>query len=194
MSIANIPHALSVSLSNMTSSNGNIGIGTTTPAYPLDVVGNMRVSGLVTKQTYCTTYELVTSTIVCPGNTQTIIAFDTTPIPNIINPNPIPGLSYSSGKFTNTTSSTMNLIVSYALSLTVAISAFSVNSYIIYNNGSGGTAILASGQICPYGSNGNGTAIVPLASNAWFQIGVYVNNGGSVTMNIGGTNIQIALL
>ena len=48
MSIAIIPHALSVSLSNMTSSNGNIGIGTTTPAYPLDIVGNMRVNGTLT--------------------------------------------------------------------------------------------------------------------------------------------------
>ena len=38
-------HAISASLSNVTSSNGNLGIGTTTPAYSLDITADARISG-----------------------------------------------------------------------------------------------------------------------------------------------------
>ena len=50
MSIAIFPHALSVSLSNMTSSNGNIGIGITNPLQQLEVSGNAIFHGSVSTQ------------------------------------------------------------------------------------------------------------------------------------------------
>ena len=173
-------------------SNGFVGIGTSNPAFTLDVVGDVRASGNVVRMTpvlarfhntdltivnAATTYMQFNSvdTAMSQGSTGVTYAFSTHP------------------QFTNTSGNTICVLVTYSI-LWSQQATNTRTAWIEYN----GASIYGRSGLAPgndYSGN-TGSAIMVLKPNDFFRIVVYQNSGANLNVTASGvaTRIQVALL